>query len=110
MSERYETRKTSHTRPAETYTRVEHKKRWPGWILPLALLAGALGLLWRIGDRPRRQAFNAPSRVEAAREPIHPRTEVTLDALRNKYRPVLQEARAQVFRFLRSSWRMESWC
>jgi LysM repeat protein len=67
------------------------------WIVPLALLAGALGLLWYLRARPRDTAFVPPSTVHAGREETttRARTMLSLDALITKYGSVIQEAQAQ---------------
>jgi LysM repeat protein len=78
-------------RGVEEDTEVRHERRGSAWrwILPLALLAGALGLIWQVArHQPRQAAFRTPSTVEAGRE----RTALTLEELKNKYRSVLREA------------------
>jgi LysM repeat protein len=87
-------------RMAETpERRAERSGRgWPSWILPLLLIAGALGLIWLLGNRPT---------VRAAREESKPIMGTTrpqdeyrlgrtsMEALKTKYASVLQEAQAQ---------------
>jgi hypothetical protein len=81
----------------ETYTKAtaeprSHRSAW----LPLALLAGALGLIWFFGSRPHRQtAFRAPTTVEAGREDRNAKAMLSFDALRNKYNTVFQKAAAE---------------
>src|SRR5262245_24839293 len=88
-------RPAARTRPTETYTGTrEPQSSWVSWVLPLALLAGALGLIWHWA-RPSREVGLVPSTtVHAGREEATPRT-ATLDQLIPKYRTVLDEARAQ---------------
>jgi len=76
-------------RVAETYTPSRSESHVPSWIVPLALLAGALGLLWYWGSRP--------TRTQAAYENVNPKagTVLSLDRLRMKYGSVLREARMQ---------------
>jgi nucleoid-associated protein YgaU len=81
----------------ETYTKAtaeprSHRSAW----LPLALLAGALGLIWFFGSRPHRQtAFRAPTTVEAGREDRSAKAMLSFDALKNKYNTVFQKAAAE---------------
>jgi len=70
------------------------RSNW-SWILPLALVLGGLGLIWNWGNRNRERAFTPPATVHAGREEAKPRTMVTLDSLKTKYKSVLDEARAQ---------------
>jgi len=85
----------------ETYTASSRPERSSaGWILPLALVAGLLGLLWYSASRPG-------TRVRAAREDVNATQTTTprerheledtasFERLRNKYLPVIQQAEAQ---------------
>jgi len=67
------------------------------WIVPVALLAGALGLIWYLMGRPRGTAFVPPSTVHAGREETttRPRARLSLDRLKTKYASVIREAQAQ---------------
>jgi hypothetical protein len=81
-------------RHGETYTEAETENRslWR-WILPLALMAGALGLIFQFAwqYRPAQEAFSPPTTVQAGGEGATP----SLEQLKNKYRGVLREAEAQ---------------
>lgn len=83
-------------RETETYTRAErHRSSW-AWILPLALLAGALGLLWHFAAQPRQpRAFVPPSTVHAGSDEGGV---LSMNALKTKYRSVLLEAHNQGIR------------
>jgi len=85
-------------RAARAYTETETHHR-PSWLLPLALLAGALGLLWFWSARPSRDtAFSPPSRVQAGRDAgrdDEARRVRSSEALNAKYSAVLREARDQ---------------
>ena len=67
------------------------------WIVPLALLAGALGLLWYLVGRPRGgTAFVPPTTVHAGRdETTTPPRMLSFDRLKTKYSSVIREAQAQ---------------
>ena len=79
--------------------RAERSGRgWPAWILPLLLVAGALGLIWHLGNRPVVRA--AREENKAIMGTTRPQDEVrsgrtSMEALRTKYASVLQEAQAQ---------------
>jgi LysM repeat protein len=97
VGEGYKAPRTART---ETYTTREPAKHsWLSWVLPLALLAGLLGLVWQLTSRPERRAAITDSTVHAEREPV--RTDSTVDRtaalerLKTKYHSVIQEARAQ---------------
>jgi LysM repeat protein len=62
------------------------------WILPVALLLGALGLIWYWGSRPRGTAYVPPSIVHAGREET---TRLSFNDLKSKYSSVIQEAQDQ---------------
>jgi LysM repeat protein len=88
-------RPVSRARGTDTYSNVETEERTTpvkNWILPLALVAGLLGVIWYWASRPS---------VRAAREDrsVTERTLKTEDrffeALKTKYQSVFQEARAQ---------------
>jgi len=94
-------RAAGHERAARAYTETEtrHRTHSSSWILPLALLAGAIALLWYWSARPRDTAFSPPSRVQAGRDAGRDDNEArrlrSSEALNAKYTSVLREARDQ---------------
>ena len=88
------------TRATETYThsRVEGARTSSmGWLLPLALVAGLLGLIWYWGSRPNVQAGREERHIaeETARLENKTRATASLDSLKTKYHAAIQEAEAQ---------------
>lgn len=73
----------AYTPPRTTHTGAS----WTNWLLPLALLAGMIGLFWYLGGRMRETALVQRSTVHAGN--------LSLEDLKTKYSPVLEEARAQ---------------
>jgi LysM repeat protein len=95
-------RAASRSRMTETYSGSRPETPRPGWlawILPLALVAGALGLIWHLASRPTVQAGREETRTtERARglnDEMKFRGQASLDALRAKYQSVFREAQAQ---------------
>lgn len=92
-------RTTSRERVTETYTETRAPQRaahMPGWVLPLLLLAGAIGLFSYWMGRPHRMnTFVPPSTVHAGGEDTTARTGLSFDQLKTKYASVLREARTQ---------------
>src|SRR5262249_24396775 len=75
----------------ETYTHAQGTGTSSrAWILPLAIFAGLLGLLWYWGSRPSVRAAREEGRVV---QPVNPM--VSFDTLKTKYQSVLDVARAQ---------------
>jgi LysM repeat protein len=78
----------------------KEKHRAESWIVPVAILAGCLGLLWYWASRPKSEmSFKPPTTVHAEREGITDQrnygTATSFEKLKNKYRSVIDEARAQ---------------
>jgi hypothetical protein len=100
-SETNGSRTVPHTRVTETYsnTETERRKSSAGWILPLALLAGLLGLIWYAASRPSvhagRDDNGLAERTSAAREHANIRYMVLFDALKSKYQSVIEVAKTQ---------------
>src|SRR5262245_15107167 len=87
-------------RSAETTERRAERsgRGWPSWILPLALIAGALGLIWHLGNRPTVRA--AREEGKAVVGTTRPQDEyrlgrTSMETLKTKYASVFQEAQAQ---------------
>ena len=81
-------------RAAETYTRTAGtEKSSRGWIVPLLILFGVLGLLWYWSSRPAVEAGR--EQRAASEQAARPGTTVTLDTLKTKYRSVIDQAYAQ---------------
>jgi len=86
---------------AETYTRgttTRRESHGAQWILPLALLAGALGLIWYWAARPHA--------THAGFEDVRPgsRAMLSMDDFRTRYGSVLQEAREQGVQISQVRW------
>ena len=95
-------RVASRSRTTETYTgtRTERvRPGWVNWILPLALVAGALGLIWHLASRPTVHAGREETRTTERARGLNDEFKfgggASLDALKIKYQSVFQEARAQ---------------
>src|SRR5262249_26272793 len=83
QDERYRT-----SRQAYPTARTGSRRSSLGWILPLALLALLLGLIWNWANRPRVRAAYDEKTGQVAQMG-------SLERLRTKYYPVIQEARKQ---------------
>src|SRR5262245_39122731 len=75
----------------------ETHKSSVGWIVPLALLAGLLGLIWYGASRSSVRAGRDDSGLasQTAREQAGVRRMATFEALRSKYQSVIDVAKAQ---------------
>jgi LysM repeat protein len=98
-NETYRTPQPASRRTTETYSAApeEPRRSSRGWILPLALLAGLLGLLWLWSSRPAVRAGRDDSRIaqETARRNELTRTGriASFEALKAKYNSVIETAR-----------------
>jgi nucleoid-associated protein YgaU len=86
-------------RVTETHSNpeTEHHRSPLAWIVPLAILAGLLGLIWRGATRSTVQAGHDESGVaeRTAREKAHVGETASADALKAKYQSVIDVAKAQ---------------
>ena len=64
-----------------------------GWVLPLFLFLGLIGLLWHWGSS--RRTVHAGGEPTVSSETGRMGTAGTMDALKKKYQSVLDQARAQ---------------
>ena len=80
-------------RESETYEPSTHTGT--NWILPLALLAGVIGLIWYFGSRAQQTAFVPKPTVQAAGEEGR---SLSLRELKVKYASALREAQVQGIR------------
>jgi nucleoid-associated protein YgaU len=96
-----ETYRVPRTGRTETYTERAEPARhsWLSWILPLALLAGLIGLVWNLASRPPKTSVLPSTTVHAGREPVRevPQTgtPASFERLKTKYQSVINEAQAQ---------------
>jgi LysM repeat protein len=85
--------RASRTTRTETIDRAEPARHSYSWLLPLALVAGLIGLMWSLASRPPRTT------VQAGRETVRVVPQVTtpssLERLKVKYQSVINEAHAQ---------------
>jgi len=101
IEETYTPRSVPSPRVADTRpeARTEHSGRDRGaWILPVLLIAGALGLIWYLGNRPSVRAAREENNTIVGTKRSQDESRLgrtSTDALRNKYASVLQEAQAQ---------------
>jgi hypothetical protein len=89
-------RPVSHTRTTETYSAApEHRRSSLGWILPLALLAGLIGLIWSWSSRTPVRAGREDTRVTEQAARLKDRTAhvASFEALRAKYDAAMKWAR-----------------
>jgi hypothetical protein len=90
----YRASQPEEVRAAETYThRAGSEKSSRGWVLPLLIFLGVLGLLWYWGSRPAVHAGGEQPTVSG--QAARPGTTVTLDTLKTKYQSVIDQAHAQ---------------
>ena len=99
-------RVASRNRTNETYTGTRTERTRPGWvswILPLALVVGALGLIWNLASRPTvragREETRTAERYRGPNDEYKLGGGTSLEALTMKYQSVLREARAQGVQF-----------
>ena len=88
-----------HARVTDTYSNVERErpKSSLGWIVPLAILAGLLSLIWWGMSRSSVRAGRDETGLaeQTARNQMSARQMTSLDALKSKYQPVFDVAKAQ---------------
>jgi hypothetical protein len=81
-------------RRPEAYTqRAGAERSSIGWVLPLLIFLGLIGLLWHWGTRPAVQAGRETSPVTTQAGRLG--TTRTLDTLKTKYQSVIDQAQAQ---------------
>jgi LysM repeat protein len=89
-------RRVPPTRAEETYMAGE-PRRSPSWILPLAIIAGLLGLIWYAASRSAVRAGRDDNRLAEqtrANEQMNA-GRMSFDQLRAKYQTVIQQAQSQ---------------
>jgi hypothetical protein len=97
-------RATSRIRTSETYTEAAAEPRGGGasWILPLALLAGVLGMIWYLASRPTTHAGfedkTTTGRVTGLHDEFKYEGWISPE-LKSKYQSVFREARDQGVHF-----------
>ena len=95
----YGPRSVPNAKMTETYTNVEPEthKSSVGWIVPLALLAGLLGLIWYGASRSSVRAGRDDNGLasQTAREQAAVRHMATFEALMSQYQPVIDMAKAE---------------
>jgi LysM repeat protein len=97
--ETYRTARPTPVRTTETYSAKssEPEKSSLGWILPLALLAGLLGLIWYWSTRPAvragREESSVSERVARLKGGDATGRMASLEALKAKYDPAIRYAR-----------------
>jgi LysM repeat protein len=91
----------SNIRTTEAHPNVERERRKSsfGWILPLAILAGLLGLLWYWPSRPSvragREESGLTEQSSRVRDQMRLEHGAAFDILKNKYQSVIREAQDQ---------------
>jgi len=90
------------TKVVDTYagSRTRHERNWIVWLLPLALLVGALALVSRLASRNTVQAGREePTRQSRTYSDQSRFGATTLPALKSKYASVFREAQARGIQF-----------
>jgi LysM repeat protein len=89
-------RPVSQTRTPGTYVTGE-PHRSPSWILPLAIIAGLLGLIWYAASRSTVRAGRDENRLAEQTRANEQMAggRMSFDQLRSKYQTVIQEAQSQ---------------
>jgi hypothetical protein len=96
VEETYAGPRVARARAPETYTTPRTTHTGTNWLLPLALLAGVLGLMWWLSGRTRETALVPRTTVHAGNEEgARTGTTLSLNDLKNKYSSVFEEARSQ---------------
>jgi nucleoid-associated protein YgaU len=99
VSETYRAAETR-TRPTETYAMADAdrpRRSGLGWVLPLLLLVGLIGLIWHWASRPSVRAGNEAVTERAGRIPdnTYRVPAASLEGLKSKYQTVFDTAKAQ---------------
>jgi len=92
-------RPVTHAPTEETYSAAGYERHRSslGWLLPLFLLAGVLGLIWygasRSSVRAGRDDRGLAEQTAKAKEQVNMGHKASFEALRTKYQPVIDSAR-----------------